>query len=396
MSDRRRQTHARPQGAERALALRVDGDPRAAADHSGLAEVDAFDLLASAGVTALPDHFDGRRKWRGLLAEAAQSADPSLSGCDRAAAECARALADRVAIHTQGALVLDLGGPGADELDSEAATARLPANLVALHRGLYVRGAREPCSSLDAGAIEAARRVRSLVYYAPRPQTTAHAGSTAAMAARVDAIRAEIYARGPISAAIAVHDDMASPRDFPRSWHGGIYRARHGATRVGTAVVTLLGWATVAADAAAGSGPPQAQQRREVAWIARGPFGPPHRTDRDAGTFLMAAGQCGAEDHAVAALPDLWGARLPARLLHDAAPCETDLTAAQRRRDLRAALALHPSGYTRTFVSSLDQETQRALAPLVDPARLPDYARFVAARARNPHEAPGSHDPIAP
>nr|UMO78747.1 Peptidase incomplete domain containing protein [Pandoravirus belohorizontensis] len=345
--------------------------------------VDAAAALAERGLV-LPDHFDGRRKWRRLLA-------PQSRGSVSARDECARALADRVAIMSRGAVVVDLVAPHPDETEPRG-DARSPS-LVALHRDQYVWGARE-----SGQPPEAARRVKSIAYYRPTPPDDGnnddrhlHVASRHNDGARrrdrfSDAVCAEIYLRGPVTTAIDVHEDLAWPEAYATSWIGGIYAHRadaqpHHVTspgRLGAAVVSLVGWST---DADTG--------RRY--YLVRG--GPATRLSPHDGVFCMWARQCGIEEHAVAALPDLWGLRLPARFLHDAAPGDAVPGAAQRARDLRAAVVLHPSGHTRAFVASLPPADRLALAPLVDPAHLPaDHAAFVAGRARNPHEAPGAHD----
>lgn len=344
--------------------------PTAAAEHGSLARVDAVAALAQRGLV-LPDHFDGRRKWRRLLA-------PQSKGYVSARDECARALADRVAIVSRGAVVVDLVAPHPNETEPHG-DARSPS-LVALHRDEYVWGARE-----SGQTPEAARRVKSIVYYRPAPPDDGNDDGHRRNRLS-DAVCAEIYLRGPVTTAIDVHEDLAWPEAYAASWIGGIYAHRadaqpHHVTspgRLGAAVVSLVGWST---DAATG--------RRY--YLARG--GPAIRLSPHDSVFCMWACQCGIEEHAVAALPDLWGLRLPARFLHDAAPGDAVPGAAQRARDLRAAVALHPSGHTRAFVASLPPADRLALAPLVDPAHLPaDHAAFVAGRARNPHEAPGAHD----
>lgn len=356
--------------------------PMAAAEYASLARVDAATALAERGLV-LPNHFDGRRKWRRLLA-------PQSKGSVSARDECARALADRVAIVSRGAVVVDLVAPHPDETEPRG-DARSPS-LVALHRDQYVWGAREP-----GQPPEAARRVRSIVYYRPAPPDDGNDDGHPYVVRRrddcagrrdrfSDAVCAEIYLRGPVTTAIDVHEDLAWPEAYATSWTGGVYAHRadaqsHHVTspgRLGAAVVSLVGWST---DADTG--------RRY--YLVRG--GPAARLSPHDGVFCMWARQCGIEEHAVAALPDLWGLRLPARFLHDAAPGDAVPGAAQRARDLRAAVALHPSGHTRAFVASLPPADRLALAPLVDPAHLPaDHVAFVAGRARNPHEAPGAHD----
>ncbi|AJF97965.1 papain family cysteine protease [Pandoravirus inopinatum] len=126
----------------------------AAAEHGSLARVDAATALAERGL-ALPDHFDGRRKWRRLLS-------PLAKGFVSAHDECARALADRVAIVSRGAVVLDLVAPHPNEIEPPGGTR--PPSLVALHRDQYVWGARQPRQPADA-----ARRVKSIAYYRPAP-----------------------------------------------------------------------------------------------------------------------------------------------------------------------------------------------------------------------------------
>ncbi|WBR14726.1 Papain family cysteine protease [Pandoravirus kuranda] len=347
----------------------------AAVEHASLARIDALGALQKRGI-ALPDHFDGRRKWRRLLA---RPRDADASPGD----ECARALGDRAAILTRGAVVMDLVAPHPDETGAHARNAHEPPSLVALHRDQHVWGARErptgqgPFQTADAH-LPSARRLKSLAYYRPAAR-----GGDATLASAVDAVCAEIYTGGPVTTSVAVHEDMAWPEVYPASWDGGIYGHRTDYAvgppqRLGTAVLALVGWST---DATSG--------RRY--YLARG--GPAGALAGD-GVFRMWAGQCGIEDNAVAALPDLWGARVPARFLHDAAPGDTAPGSAQRTRDLRAAMPLHPSGHTRAFVGTLPDAERFALRPLVDAVHLPhDHAAFIAGRARNPHEAPGSHDP---
>lgn len=347
--------------------------PTATAEHGSLARIGAFGALQKRGIV-LPKHFDGRRKWRRLLA---RPCNVEASPGD----ECARALADRAAILSRGALIMDLVAPHPDETGADARNHREAPSLVALHRDQHVWGARERSTregeqSADV-YLPSARRLKSLAYYGP----AAPGGDTMAASA-VDAVCAEIYVGGPVTTSVAVHEDMAWPEVYPGSWDGGVYghRTDYAAgppQRLGTAVLTLLGWS---ADAATG----------HRYYLARG--GPAGALAED-GVFRMWAGQCGIEDNAVAALPDLWGARVPARFLHDAAPGDTTPGSAQRTRDLRAAMPLHPSGHTRAFVGTLPDAERFALRPLVDAVHLPhDHAAFVAGRARNPHEAPGSHD----
>ncbi|QBZ81028.1 Peptidase domain containing protein [Pandoravirus celtis] len=357
----------------------------AAAEHGSLARVDAAAALAERGLV-LPDHFDGRRKWRRLLSPLAEG---SVSAHD----ECARALADRVAIVSRGAVVVDLVAPHPDEIEPRGGGAHSPS-LVALHRDQYVWGARQPRHPPDA-----ARHVKSIAYYRPAPPDNVDghndwhrhipSGGPNSVGRRdhlSDAVCAEIYLRGPVTTAIDVYEDLAWPEAYPASWTGGIYTHRPDAQsqhvtspgRLGATVVSLVGWST------------DSTGRRY--YLARG--GPAARLSPHDGVFCMWTRQCGIEEHAVAALPDLWGLRLPARFLHDAAPGDAVPGAAQRARDLRAAIALHPSGHTRAFVASLPPADRLALTPLVDPAHLPaDYGAFVAGRVRNPHEAPGAHDP---
>ncbi|AVK77032.1 Peptidase incomplete domain containing protein [Pandoravirus macleodensis] len=344
--------------------------PTAAAEHASLGQIDALGALERRGI-ALPNHFDGRRKWRRLLARPCDSGAPGD--------ECARALADRAAILSRGAVLVDLVAPHPDETGAHTRNQHEPPSLVALHRDQYVWGARERATEKDGQAAEvhlpSARRLKSLAYYTP-----AHRGDTAT--STVDATCAEIYVGGPVTTSVAVHEDMAWPEVYPASWNGGIYGHRTDyATgppqRLGAAVLTLVGWST---DTTSG--------RRY--YLARG--GPAGALAED-GVFRMWASQCGVEDNVVAALPDLWGARVPARFLHDAAPSDTSPGSAQRTRDLRAAMPLHPSGHTRAFVGTLPDTERFALRPLVDVAHLPhDHAAFIAGRARNPHEASGSHD----
>jgi hypothetical protein len=373
----------------RRYGVSLPGETTAAtAEHASLALVDASATLVGCGVP-LPRHFDGRRKWRRLLSR-------PLSVVVTPGDECARALADRVAIASRGALLLDLVAPH-DETEPYTSGAR-PPSLVALHRNQYVWGARE-----NQKTHETARRVKTIVYYRPAPTPTDphlyanpddatkegiaqrhYHGASAYLDRASDALCAEIYLYGPVTTAVDLYEDLAWPEAYPSSWIGGIYRqygqgngARPG--RLGAIVVSLVGWSL---DAASG--------RRY--YLARG--GPAARLSPEDGIFCLWAGQCGVEEHAVAALPDLWGSRLPARFLHDAAPADSAPGEAQRARDLRGAMPLHPSGHTRTFVASLPPEERRALTPLVDPVHLPATDRpFIAGRVRNPHEAPGAHDP---
>ena len=110
--------------------------PAASAEYAALARVDAAAALHQRGVV-LPDHFDGRRKWRGLLA--LPTAEPTAPGD-----ECARALADRVAIVSHGAVLLDLVAPHDGETQRRAADSAHRPSLVAFHRDQYVWGAHDP------------------------------------------------------------------------------------------------------------------------------------------------------------------------------------------------------------------------------------------------------------
>lgn len=184
-------------------------------------------------------------------------------------------------------------------------------------------------------------------------------------------LMAEIYQRGPVSCGYVVYKDFMFPKDYPNSWREGVYKHDAKVEEImGGHAIVVVGWGT----SKSGRG----------YWIIRNSWG---EDWGDNGHFLMER-NCpfaNLEQNNMTCIPDIPGLVLPEEL-------QERYLNSNFHKALRETFPLHESGFPMSIVSQMSEQQQKWLKPLVLPGTLPDLKTFIAAKMFNPMEIPGAEE----
>nr|WQM87226.1 papain-like cysteine peptidase [Marseillevirus cajuinensis] len=186
-------------------------------------------------------------------------------------------------------------------------------------------------------------------------------------------LMADIYMRGPVSCGYVVYKDFMFPKQFPDSWKEGVYKhIQNSDTQeiLGGHAVVLVGWGT------SPKGVPY--------WIVKNSWGPEWG---DSGYFLMARNcpYAHLETNNMACIPDIPGLDLPEEL-------QEKYLNSPFHKALRDTFPLHESGFPMSIVDTLSPEQKSWLKPLMPKGSLPDIKTFIAGRMKNPMEIAGAEE----
>ncbi|ADB04059.1 papain-like cysteine peptidase [Cannes 8 virus] len=187
-------------------------------------------------------------------------------------------------------------------------------------------------------------------------------------------LMADIYMRGPVSCGYVVYKDFMFPKQFPDSWKEGVYKhIQNPETQeiMGGHAIVLVGW---------GNSP-----KGVPYWIVRNSWGADWG---DNGYFLMARNcpYSHLESNNMACIPDIPGLNLPEEL-------QEKYLNSPFHKALRDTFPLHESGFPMSIVDEMSKEQREWLRPLVPKGSLPDIQTFIAARMKNPMELAGAEEP---